>query len=199
MNINKVLVITLGFALFNVFVALFINSAITSPYSLGPSPIYNLVDYIWLSALVGLLAGSLGGIVLISINTYYFRKKSFRYSMGVAALLYSSVFILINVINTIITANLIMDNPGLQGIIEVWRDISLDPLTLITFFMWWVISIFTLFLLQMSDKLGPGVLWKFIRGQYSNQKKKIEYSCLPTCVLPPPSQKKLAIENTSIY
>ncbi len=172
MNINKVLVITLGFVLINVFIALLINSAITSSYSLGPSPIYSLVNYIWLSALVGLLAGSLGGIALISINKYYFRKKSFRYAMGVAALLYSSVFILVNVVNTIISTNLRMDNPGLKDILEVWMDISLNPLTLIIYFMWWVISIFTLFLLQMSDKLGPGVLWKFIRGQYFKPKEE---------------------------
>ena len=172
MNINKVLVITLGFTLINVFTSSLINSAIGSSYSLGLAPKYSLFNYLGISVLTGLVSGFLGGISLVSINSYYLRKKSFGYSMGITALFYTLVFVVVNVISTVVTAFLTVDNPGFSDVLQVGKEISLDPLILLAYTMWSAISIFTLFLLQVNDKFGPGVLWKFIRGQYFQPKEE---------------------------
>ena len=38
--------------------------------------------------------------------------------------------------------------------------------------MWGFITLFTLFLLQVNDKFGPGILLKFIRGKYHHPRKE---------------------------
>ena len=65
---------------------------------------------------------------------------------------------------------------GLQGlsykIIKIKLGFVFDS-TLITYFiLWGVITLSTLFLLQVNDKFGPGILLKFLAGNYHQPKKE---------------------------
>ena len=48
----------------------------------------------------------------------------------------------------------------------------LSSLTLNIFLLWGIVSVFSLFLLQVNDKFGPGVLWKFINGRYHKPREE---------------------------
>ena len=172
MDIRKVLVITIAYVIINTFLAWLINSTLTSNYSLGPSPKYIFINYILLSAIIGFLAGSLGGTALVVVNNQIFRKKSFGFGLASIAVLFILVFVLLNVINAIVSTFLTFNNPSFEQILAELIELIMNPLTLVMFLLWGVVSIFTLFMIQVNDKFGPGILWKFIRGQYHKPREE---------------------------
>ena len=166
MFVSKVLVIALGFTVINSFMTLLIDTAINSIYSAGPSAQYDFGSYVWLAAVVGIISGALGGAALVSINEYVFRKKSFGFALRTTALFYTLVFLIVNILNSVISTIVNLENPGLKDFVSVASTLLINPFTLVIFGMWGIISLFTLFLLQVNDKFGPGVLWKFLKGRY---------------------------------
>lgn len=88
-----------------------------------------------------------------------------------------AAYVLIYIIVTLaaIFANLL----GEHGLREISFDsittalgLVLNP-TLITYFiLWGAIILFTLFLLQVNDKFGPGILLKFLAGNYHHPRKE---------------------------
>ena len=172
MDVKKVMAITIGFIVINTFTALLIDATLSSNYSLGPSKTYSFPTYIALSVLVGLIAGALGGIGLVVVNNYIFRKKSFGFGLASTAIFFVIVFGIVNIINSIVIANLTLDNPSIGEIIAASGDFLLNSLTLIIFLLWGIVSVFSLFLLQVNDKFGPGVLWKFINGRYHKPREE---------------------------
>ncbi len=173
MDINKVAVITIGYVCINVFIFFFNYALINSPYSLGPSPLLHVGSYLLTNILIGLIAGILGGILLVGVNSRMFRRRSFKFAMIATGIAYMLLFVLITMVATF--ANLLGEH-GLRGIsidtIQVAIGYVFD-LTLITYFMLWgAITLFTLFLLQVNDKFGPGILIKFLAGKYHQPKKE---------------------------
>ena len=172
-NFHKVALITLGYVTINLFL-FFINYAvINSPYSLGPSLLFSVKSYLLTNILIGMIAGVLGGVLLVSVNSQLFRKRSFKFAMLTTLLAYVLIFLLVTIVA--IFVNLLGEH-GLQGISYDTIKISLGFVfdsTLITYFiLWGVITLSTLFLLQVNDKFGPGILLKFLAGNYHQPKKE---------------------------
>jgi len=86
---------------------------------------------------------------------------------------YVLIFLLVTIVATFVN---LLGEHGLQGISYAKIKISLGFVfdsTLITYFiLWGFIVLFTLFLLQVNDKFGPGVLLKFLVGNYHQPKKE---------------------------
>ncbi len=173
MDINKVAAITIGYIIINVFFFFFNYALINSPYSLGPTPQFSVGSYLPTNLLIGLIAGVLGGTLLVSVNGHLFRRRSFKFAMLVTFIAYILIFVLVTLVATF--ANLIGEH-GLLGMsidtIRIAFGLVLD-LTLITYFiLWGAITLFTLFLLQVNDKFGPGILFKFLAGKYHQPKEE---------------------------
>ena len=173
MNLNKVVVITICYVIINLFLFFFNYALINSVYSLGPSPQFNTGSYFITNLIIGLIAGILGGISLVSVNSHLFRRRSFKFAMLATLLFYILTFILVTLV-AIITS--LIGEHGLNGIsFDILRTsfwFVLDP-TLITYFiLWGAITLLTLFLLQVNDKFGPGILIKFLAGKYHQPKKE---------------------------
>ena len=123
--------------------------------------------------LVGIIAGVLGGILLVSVNSHLFRRRSFKFAMLTTLFAYILIFILVTTIATF--ANLL----GVNGFRGVSYDLIIDSFVLVFdsilltyFILWGVITLSTLFLLQVNDKFGPGILLKFLAGNYHHPKKE---------------------------
>jgi adenylate cyclase len=68
---------------------------------------------------------------------------------------------------------------GEYGLLEISFDsmkealgLILNPTLITNFILWGTITLFTLFLLQVNDKFGPGILLKFLAGNYHQPKKE---------------------------
>jgi len=175
LNIHKVALITLGFVTINLFIFFFNYALLNSPYSLGPSLQFNVKNYLLTNILVGVIAGVLAGILLVSVNSRLFRRRSFKFAMLTTLISYVLIFLLVTFVATF--AYLIGEH-GLQGVsyetvkFEL-RSVFLFDSTLITYFiLWGFITLSTLFLLQVNDKFGPGMLLKFLAGNYHQPKKE---------------------------
>ncbi len=174
MDLHKVAVITLGYLIIHVFLFFFNSAIINSPYSLGPSEEFTVKSYFLTNLVGGLVTGVLSGALLVSVNNHLFRRRSFKFAMLTTLMAYALIFLLVTITSSIAH---ILGEDGLQGIsfdsIKITL-VSVFATTLIStyFILWGAIILFTLFLLQVNDKFGPGVLLKFLAGNYHRPKKE---------------------------
>ncbi len=173
MNFGKVLVITTLFVLFNIFMAFYNNAILTSPYSTGPSQLFGFKNHLKINILIGLVAGTFGGALLVLVNSKVFRKKSFGFTLLATAVVYGLIFIIITVITTAIGSGSDNGNrPLFSDLLLHSFQTLVTPILFTYVIMWGGITLFTLFLLQVNDKFGPGILLKFIRGKYHRPRKE---------------------------
>jgi adenylate cyclase len=172
-NFHKVALITLGYVIINVFLFFYNYTLINSPYSLGPSLLFTIKSYLFTNILIGVIAGVLGGVLLVTVNSQLFRKRSFKFAMLTTLIAYVLIFILVTFVATFV--NILADH-GLQGISYDTIKISLgyvfDWTLISSFILWGAITLSTLFLLQVNDKFGPGILLKFLTGNYHQPNKE---------------------------
>ena len=174
MDLNKVAVITIGYVIITVFLFFFNYALINSPYSLGPSQEFSAKSYLLTNLVAGLVTGVLSGTLLVSVNNQLFRRRSFKFAMLTTLMAYMLIFLLVTIASSIAY---VLGQEGLQGISFDSIKIALGGVftsTLITtyFILWGAIILFTLFLLQVNDKFGPGILLKFLAGNYHRPKKE---------------------------
>ena len=169
----KVAIITLGYVIINIFFSFFNYSLIHSPYSLGPSPQFSIIIYFLTNILTGIITGVLGGVLLVSVNSQLFRRRSFKFAMLTTLLAYTLIFLLVTIVGTFIN---VIGEYGLQGVsYEIIRStlgLVFGPIMITYFVLWGFITLATLFLLQVNDKFGPGILLKFLAGNYHHPKKE---------------------------
>ena len=163
----------MGYVIINLFIFFFNYALLNSVYSLGPSLQFNVKYYLFTNLIVGVIAGVLAGIALVSVNSRLFRRRSFKFAMGTTLVSYILIFLLVTFVATF--SNLVREH-GLQGITYDTLRITLEyvfDMALLTYFiLWGFITLSTLFLLQVNDKFGPGMLLKFLAGNYHQPKKE---------------------------
>jgi len=166
-DISKIAVITISFVLINLFFSLYNDSLLTSGYVTGTTASYNATSVWIINVLTGVLAGILGGTALVKVNGSYFRRKSFNYAMRATFLMYVLVYLVVLLSGTLVSAyskigSAITFNDYLSELLFF----SFSKMALVFFVFWGVITILTLFFLQINDKFGPGMFFKFLAGKY---------------------------------
>jgi adenylate cyclase len=143
------------------------------PYSLGPSPQFNAVAYFLTTILTGLIAGVLGGVLLVWVNSQLFRRRSFKFAMLTTLTAYVLIFVFVSLVATLA---MLIGEYGLLGIssdsMKTTLEFVLNPTLITNFILWGIITLLTLFLLQVNDRFGPGILLKFLAGNYHQPKKE---------------------------
>jgi adenylate cyclase len=142
---------------------------ISGSYSFWPEFIASLI--------LGVLGGFTGGYLLVfKMNTRY-RKKSFAFGIVNSALVFILAYI------GIATAGLfIMDliyfsfhNSFSSALLKSADNVLFNivsPSFLVNIFLWGFLISCTQFMLQVNDKFGSGVLWKFITGKYYHPRQE---------------------------
>lgn len=123
--------------------------------------------------MIGLVAGILGGTGLVKVNSRYFRRRSFGFSLATTALVYFGIFALINIL---VVTFIFSNKYGLAALTpklfyNEWINF-LDINVISNLILWGFITLLTLFLLQVNDKFGPGILLKFLLGNYHQPRKE---------------------------
>ena len=170
-NLGRVAIITISFVLINIFIAFFNDAILRSDYSIGLTSIYDFKIYLLINIIIGLVAGIFGGGALVAVNSRLFRKKPFRFAIFATAAVYGLIFLVAIVINGVIAASVrINSSVPLMEFIAIVIDVMMSNTVIIYFILWGFITLFTLFLLQINDKFGPGILIKFLLGKYHHPK-----------------------------
>ena len=61
---------------------------------------------------------------------------------------------------------------NIKEISDLAIDMAQKLYPFVQFILWGIITLLTLFFLQMNDKFGPGILKKFLLGKYNRPKKE---------------------------
>lgn len=171
-KIQKVLIITMSWVLIQAVT--FINDyyftmdlihlkKLTGTYEFWPDFIGNIV--------LGIIAGLVGGYVLVFKMHNRYSQKSFAYGVISSGLLFV-FFYLVAAICSLFLMGFIyflfqMDLGSAFSRAINNLMINLDsPSFFVTMIIWGLLVSATQFMLQVNDKFGQGVLWKFLTGRY---------------------------------
>lgn len=172
-DLIKVMVITICYVLINIYFSFYNDSLITSGYVAGTTDSYDGPTVWLINALTGILAGVLGGTALVKVNGSYFRKKSFGYAMRATFISYVLVFIAVFLFGSFISLFSIEGATlTISNYLQSMFFFAMSKMAIAYFIFWGVISVFTLFFLQINDKFGPGMFFKFLAGRYHSPKEE---------------------------
>ena len=123
------------------------------------------------------LATIVGGIFIASIEVFYFSKLLRKVPFGLS-LLIKSVFYFLNIMfftsaAIILGSSMQYDKPLFHpDIIDEYLSILSSPRLLSIWMLWGFTVIIALFILQISEKLGQGVLINYLLGKYHKPREE---------------------------
>jgi adenylate cyclase len=133
-------------------------------------------DFIGLITL-GLIDGFAAGYIMIFRLGSRYRKRSFAFGI-----IYSGLFFIVFYLAFGIAGLFIMDlayfvfhMDFLSAVNSSWNNVLFNmkmPSFFIAMGVWAFVACCTQFIIQVSDKFGPGILWKFLTGKYYHPREE---------------------------
>ncbi|GAB5399799.1 MAG: hypothetical protein Aureis2KO_13840 [Aureisphaera sp.] len=122
---------------------------------------------------VAVSAGFIGGLLTVNLMEYWLRKYAFWKALLLIVIIYTITSILISLIGAAYMASINFDLPIWDGevleeagfIFDTWRFQKY-------YIIWLVIVLFTLIVLMINDKYGPGVFPDYLKGKYFHPKRE---------------------------
>ena len=136
-------------------------------------------DYDLTSILISsMIATIVGGIFIASVEVLYFskllRKKPFGISLLIKTAFYMANIFFFTSLGTIIGDSLEYKKSIFHDdIIKMYLDYLSSPRLVSIWIFWGLTVIFALFILQISDKLGQGVLVNYLLGRYHRPREEV--------------------------
>lgn len=167
----KIFWITIGWTIFSVYQFLVGLSAVQSlNCEVEPgAPMFFFKG----SLLTGIVAGIIGGSILVLLWEKWLRSKNYGSAMFSILWSYVLVYLSVSFITGLYGESHKLSAPIYSS--EVWREtasalIELDDIQ--SFMTWLTVVLITLIILQVNDKYGPGVFSSFILGHYFQPKRE---------------------------
>ena len=177
-KIRTVLIITLCWTLFACisFISqyFFIYDLVALKKLSGSFPFWNELTGTFVFGIFGGLAG--GWLLVFKMGSRY-RRRSFVYGIINAGLLFIVTYVGLAAVGLFIidfvyfSFNEIFSSALSKSVDNVLFNI-LSPSFFINVFLFGFLVSLTQFMLQVSDKFGPGILWKFITGKYYHPRQE---------------------------
>ncbi|MEX0288038.1 MAG: adenylate/guanylate cyclase domain-containing protein [Flavobacteriaceae bacterium] len=133
----------------------------------------NLSGYFTASIFTGLVAGLIGGGLIVLYWEKWLRTKSYGRSLLHIFLSYTAAYFIIAILGQLYVNASQLDVPFFhsRAFRATWMDItSLNILN--NYLFWLVIVIITLIALLVNDKYGPGVFVSFLLGKYFHPRRE---------------------------
>ena len=177
-RIQKVIIITLSWTIFTSF--MFINQyyfvsdllalkKLSGIYDPGPDLLGTIV--------LGILGGFFGGYILIFKMDTRYKQKSFTFGIinsGFLFILFYMSIAFLGLFLMDIVYFLFQTGFG-SAVAKAWNNLLVNvetPSFFVTMCLWALLVSFTQFMLQVNDKFGPGILWRFITGKYYHPREE---------------------------
>jgi len=164
-KLRKLLYVASGWALVGVFLSL-VEYLIVSGNSLSNES-FDLSRELWRN----LMMVGIGTLTVGALEVFYFKDRFRKKPFGAAILLRSGYYTLsIILISGLVYcgfSHIAQNEPfTLPHLLSDARAYWLSHEMFLNLFSWGPVVAFTLFMLQVRDKYGPGVLSAFLRGKY---------------------------------
>jgi adenylate cyclase len=169
--IEKIFWITLFWTLFAVFQFLVGYTTLTD-FNVDLSNL-NPVTFLKGSIFTGIVAGILGGSLIVIFWGNWLRTKSYRWSLLNIFWSYTLLFLLVWIIGDVFFPETGTNTTLINS--NSWKELwsTLTSLAFIqNYLSWLMLVIFTLITLLVNDKYGPGVFKSFLLGKYFQPKRE---------------------------
>lgn len=136
-------------------------------------PIQDPMVYFKGSLLTGIVAGILGGSGIVFLWEKWLRSKPYGKALIAIFLSYTVIYFIVSMITGAYFFSQVMDISIIKA--KVWQTTFVDLFKLEhfqSFATWDLVVIFTLIILQVNDKYGPGVFRDFLLGKYFQPKRE---------------------------
>lgn len=164
-NLKRVIFLTTGWVLTSIYIMI-IQYA---PFSIEYGKSY-LENSFLENAIVNIIEVFLVGSVLACFEVFYFtdrfKNKSFGFAVVIKSFFYATVLMLL--VFSLSYIESIIKKSYSSGFFQ-----SMVPSMLIIMFTWGPVFLISIFILQVSDKFGQGVMLKFILGKYHSAKEEV--------------------------
>ena len=125
------------------------------------------------SIITGLIAGTLGGSLIVFYWEHWLRTKSYRWSLLNMFWSYTLIFIIVSLLTNLFfqarEPNEALFHPNAWNL--TWNNMFSFP-GLNSYITWLVVVILTLIALLVNDKYGPGVFVSFLKGKYFHPQRE---------------------------
>ncbi len=166
-HFSRILIITLVWTTLGVFVSLYDHLLMISHISKGPVSTYTFLEALLFNVPAGLFGGFMGAITLIVVNRK-FNARPFYQGLTVVVVFFVLITSLITLCSAIIPTLIKYSDPLNNPLAKAFfLDQIITTLHLKNIIFWAVVVAITHFTIQVSDKFGPGNLWKILNGKYN--------------------------------
>lgn len=171
-HLGRILIITIVWTLLGLFVSVYDFWLLKSHISIGPIRGYTFLESILFNVPAGLFGGTMGAITLIVVNRK-FKTKPFYQGLIVVVVFFILITSFITLCSAIIPTLIEYKDPFSDPLAKAFflKQI-ITSLHLKNILFWAVVVAITHFSIQVSDKFGPGNLWKIISGKYNLPKRE---------------------------
>jgi adenylate cyclase len=161
------LILILAWQFMGLWICLYDHLAVNSGLSSGPAKDYSLASNVILYSCVTFIASLIGGSLLIFYVNTRLANRSYATVIVAVVLLIVLVMAFVTILSSYIYVAFILKIPFKDPAFKTaYWEIATDPLNLKDTLIWATITAITQFIFLMSNKFGPGVLWKIITGKY---------------------------------
>lgn len=169
-QLNQVLFITVFWTITGLLLALYKsvvyddandNFIIQAPKNLP------LITFLLINMIGPMIGGIFGGSLIVFFSKNKLRDRSYLQFIVITCIMFLFIIFVINtVVSFIFYYSHDLSMSGGAFFLESVRLFVTDPYALRNLFTWLIITVMTLFVLQVSDKYGPRNLSRFILGKY---------------------------------
>ena len=158
-------------AIFYVFIEMAIESDLSEFFKISGYH-YSFIRTI----IIAISSAIVGGIIIASIEVLLFSKILQKKTLGsvlfIKALFYLSIIFIFTSLGTLISHSFIFSRPLFDGkVIADYYNYLSGPKIWAVMIYWSFCVMLALFILQISEKLGQGVLFNYILGKYHKPKE----------------------------
>ena len=170
-QLSKILWITVGWTFISVFYFLIVYTGlIYLEYDVSD---VNLWLYLKGSLMTGIIAGIIGGSLVVFFWEKWLRTKKYGSSLWSILWTYTVINFIIEIPGGLFVASSELGLPFFHA--RVWQSILSSTVSmqwLVSYFFWLLVVLGTLIVLQVNDKYGPGVFRDFLLGKYFHPKRE---------------------------
>jgi adenylate cyclase len=170
-QIEKIIWITLFWTLFALFQFLIGYITLTG-FNVDLSNL-NPVNFLKDSIFIGIVAGLLGGSLIVFFWENWLRTKSYSWALLNIFWSYTVLYLLVHILGDLFSSET-QSNGSLihsHSWTEAWLMIT-SLSFILNYLSWLTMVIFTLIALLVNDKYGPGVFVSFLLGRYFHPKRE---------------------------
>ena len=129
------------------------------------------------SIILGMIDGFIAGYIIVFRLGSRYRKKSFAFGIIYSGLVFTIIYLAFGIGGLFIMDLLyfVFHMDFHSAVTTSWNNVIFNikvPSFFINMGVWAFLTCCTQFIIQVSDKFGPGILWKFLTGKYYHPREE---------------------------